>query len=65
MQAGGHDPFLCFILVFLGFHINFTRYGVCVIQQFSFPGLYLNTVDISVSQPSKVLEIQQLSNSLL
>ena len=53
-------------LFFLGLHINFSKSDLHLKQQFSFVGLYWNTVDMSFSLPStKLDEIQKFAHALL
>ena len=54
--------FLCSLLVCLGLHINFSKSDLCLSQSFTFLGLYLDTVHMSVSlPPDKLADIQQLA----
>ena len=60
------QSFICFLLVFLGLHIIFSKSEHCHTQQFCFLGLYWSTVNMSVALFSdKVLEIWNLVTSLL
>ena len=43
--------FLCSLLVCLGLHINFSKLDLCLSQSFTFLGLCLDTVCMSVSLP--------------
>ena len=58
--------FLCSLLVWLGLHIKFSKYDLCLTQTFCFLGLCWDMVCMSVSlPPDKLADIQQLSLSLL
>ena len=58
--------FLCFLLIRLGLHINFSNSDLCLTQTFCFLGLCWDTVHMSVSlPPDKLADIQQLALSLL
>ena len=66
-QAGKRaHSFLCFLLGWLGLHINFPKSELCLMQTFCFLWLCWDTVCMSVSLPlDKLADIQQLALSLL
>ena len=58
--------FLCFLLVRLSLHMNFSKSECCLTQIFCFLGLCWDTVHMSVSlPPDKLADIWQLALSLL
>ena len=46
--------FLCSLLVYLGLHINFSKFDLCLSQTFCFLGLCWDTVHMLVSMPPVV-----------
>ena len=57
--------FVCSLLVWLGLHINFSKYDLCLTQTFCFLGLCVDIVYMSVSLPlDKFADNQQLALSL-